>query len=171
MRERSARACALRVEVSTNGFLSLEDFLAGAISHRKLDVTRLAAGAHADHHPLGRITRTPASDGSIERVDCAFGSARRFVDYAKFFSQFDFEFRDELRLHQFHVVWQLNTLGDRERLDNQDAFLLRRDAYGRQSERNNDRHKSLHSDSLSTMSRIPQRAPRVEPCPEGIADC
>src|SRR4051794_39400876 len=152
MRQRSARACTLRIKVSTDGFLSLENFLAGAISDRKLHVARLAARAHADHHPLGRITRTPASDGSIERVDCAVRSAGRFVDDGEVFAQLHFQFGDELRLHQFHVVWELNPLRDGERLDDQNPLLLRPHTNGGHRQCDDDGYKSLHSSSSSTTS-------------------
>ena len=46
------------------------------------------------------------------------------------FAEFDLQFRDELRLHQFHVVRQLDTGRDRKSFDNENALALRRQANG-----------------------------------------
>lgn len=90
---------------------------------------RLATRAQAHKQPLRRVAGTPPSDFSIERVECAFCRTGRFGYDGELFPEFDFEFRDELHLHQFHVVRQLNAGRDREGVYNEDALALRRQTW------------------------------------------
>ena len=84
MPERSARSRALRVEVRTDGVLSLKDVLPRAIGNTILDVARLATGAQTNDKTLRSVPRAPSCDFCIDGINRALRCRGGFRDDVEF---------------------------------------------------------------------------------------
>src|SRR5262249_19696115 len=80
MRQRADRAGPLCVEVGADRVLPVDHDRRRSICDAVLDVGRLAPGAHADQHTLGRVSMAPFIDLDRERVDALGCRGRRLRD-------------------------------------------------------------------------------------------
>jgi len=71
------------------------------------------------------IAGAPCRDFGVHGVDRARRRGRGFGDDLELLAEHDLELRQELGLHGFHVVRQIDAGGRREGLDDDDRLSLR----------------------------------------------
>src|SRR5947208_908362 len=130
MRERSGRPRALGVEVRAHGVLTFQDLFTRAVSNSILNIASLATRTQANHQAFGSVARSPPGDLCVEGVNRGRRRRGGFGYDVEVLAQHDLELGDELWLHQFQVVGQLDTRRRREGMNDDDRLALRIQANG-----------------------------------------
>src|SRR5205814_4668676 len=103
---------------------TFQNLLARAIGEPVADVARLAARSEPGDQALGGVARTPTGNFRSQRISRAWSRRWGFCQDFEVLAEHYFELRDELSLHLFQVVGQLDTGGRGKGLHDDDRFAL-----------------------------------------------